>query len=90
MATIDEWFDQSTLMELVPVAWRPFAVPRRLRRARCASCSMTRPGSSPNLAGDRVVDAQWSLDGEQPVFACSCGEATERPCEHLIASALST
>ena len=24
------------------------------------------------------------------MFACTCGEATERPCEHLIASALST
>ncbi len=41
-------------------------------------------------AGDDVVGAEWSLEGERLTFACTCGQADERPCEHLIASALST
>ena len=41
-------------------------------------------------AGDDVVGAEWILDGEQLTFACTCGQADERPCEHLIAAALCT
>jgi hypothetical protein len=30
------------------------------------------------------------MNGEQLEFACGCGDATERPCIHLIAAALWT
>jgi uncharacterized Zn finger protein len=90
MATIDEWFDQRTLMELVPIdVYVRGASAVEAGAVRVVQYDETRLLTRVE-AGDRVVDAEWSLDGEQPVFACSCGEATQRPCEHLIASALAT
>lgn len=90
MATIDEWFDERTLMDLVPIdVYVRGASAVEAGAVRVVVYDETRLLTKVE-AGDRVVDAEWSLDGEQPVFACSCGAATERPCEHLIASALST
>ncbi len=90
MATIDEWFDERTLMELVPID----VYVRGASAVEAGAVRVVERDETQLLtrveAGDRVVEAEWSLDGEQPVFACSCGEATERPCEHLIASALAT
>jgi uncharacterized Zn finger protein len=90
MATIDEWFDERTLMELVPIE----VYVRGASAVEAGAVRVVTRDETQLLtkveAGDRVVEAEWSLDGEQPVFACSCGEATERPCEHLIASALAT
>ena len=90
MATIDEWFDERTLMELVPIE----VYVRGASAVEAGAVRVVTRDETQLLtrveAGDRVVEAEWSLDGEQPVFACSCGGATERPCEHLIASALAT
>jgi hypothetical protein len=90
MATIDEWFDERTLMELVPIdVYVRGASAAEAGAVRVVQFDETRLLTRVE-AGEDVVDAEWSLDGEQPVFDCSCGQATERPCEHLIASALAT
>jgi uncharacterized Zn finger protein len=90
MAVIDDWFDERTLMELVPIdvyvrgasAVEAGAV-RIVRRDGARLTTLVEAGAD-------VVSAEWSMDGEQLTFACTCGGAGERPCEHLIASALST
>jgi uncharacterized Zn finger protein len=90
MATIDDWFDEATLMELVPIDVY-------VRGASAVEAGavriITRDGGqllTSVEAGEDVVGAEWSLEGEQLTFACTCGGAGERPCEHLIASALAT
>ena len=87
--TIDDWFDERTLMGLVPIdiyvrgasAVENGAV-RILERSDARLLT--------TVEAVRIVEAEWVLAGEQLQFACSCGEAAERPCEHLIASALAT
>jgi uncharacterized Zn finger protein len=90
MTTIDDWFDERTLMELVP----PDVYVRGAAAAEAGAVRIIKRDDAQLLtsvdAGDDVVGAEWSLDGEQLTFACTCGAATERPCEHLIASALAT
>jgi hypothetical protein len=90
MATIDDWFDQRTLLDLVPAD----VYVRGASAVEAGAVRVVQHDDARLLtkveAGAEVVEAEWALDGEQPVFTCSCGQATERPCEHLIASALST
>jgi uncharacterized Zn finger protein len=90
MTTIDDWFDESTLLELVPIDIY-------VRGASAVEAGAVRIIERDDVqlltsveAGADVVGAEWSLDGEQLTFACTCGDANERPCEHLIASALAT
>jgi len=90
MATIDDWFDEQTLIHLVP--------PDVYMRGAAAveNGAVNAAERSPDRlvarveAGDREVHAEWVLDGEQLQYSCSCGDATERPCIHLIAAALWT
>ena len=90
MATIDDWFDERTLMELVPID----VYVRGASAVEAGAVRVIKRDEAQLLtsveAGDDVVGAEWSLNGEQLTFACTCGDANEHPCEHLIASALST
>lgn len=90
MAIIDDWFDQSTLMELVPID----VYVRGASAVEAGAVRIIKRDGTQLLtsveAGDDVVGSEWSMDGDQLQFACTCGEADERPCEHLIASALAT
>jgi uncharacterized Zn finger protein len=90
MATIDDWFDEKTLIDLVPadVYMRGAAAVEDgavLGAERSEGRLLARVE-----AGDHEVDAEWLLEGEQLEFSCTCGRADERPCEHLIAAALWT
>ncbi|NLE22999.1 MAG: hypothetical protein GX624_09500 [Actinobacteria bacterium] len=90
MAAIDDWFDERTLMELVPIE----VYVRGASAVEAGAVRIITRTESQLLtsveAGDDVVGSEWSMDGEQLTFACTCGDANERPCEHLIASALAT
>ncbi len=90
MAVIDDWFDQRTLMELVPID----VYVRGASAVGAGAVRIIKRDHSQLVtsveAGDDVVGSEWSMDGEQLTFACTCGDADERPCEHLIASALAT
>jgi len=89
MATIDDWFDERTLLGLVPAdvyvrgAAAVEAGAVRILQRDAARLMTT-------VEAVAIVEAEWSLDGELLVYACSCGDAVEHPCEHLIASALAT
>jgi|GEM_PF-801926 len=90
MAVIDDWFDERTLMELVPID----VYVRGASAVEAGAVTVIKRDGTQLLtsveAGDEVVGAEWSLDAEQLQFACTCGAANEQPCEHLIASALAT
>ncbi|HTX69137.1 MAG TPA: hypothetical protein VMH50_08315 [Thermoleophilia bacterium] len=90
MATIDDWFDEATLLGIVPAD-----VFMRGASAVEAGAVVVLERSDARLlttveAGDGVVRAEWALAGDQLQFACGCGHAVAQPCEHLIASALWT
>jgi uncharacterized Zn finger protein len=90
MATIDDWFDEATLLEIVP----PDVFLRGASAVEAGAVRVLERSDARLLtsveAGDDVVRAEWVLDGEQLEFDCGCGQAGEQPCEHLIASALAT
>jgi uncharacterized Zn finger protein len=90
MAIIDDWFDEQTLIDLVP----PDVYMRGAAAVEDGAVEVLERSEARLLAhveaGDQVVDAEWVMDGEQLEFACTCGQAAERPCEHLIAAALWT
>ena len=89
MATIDDWFDERTLLGLVPADVY-------VRGAAAVEAGavriLQRDGERllTTVEAVDIVEAEWSLDGELLTYACSCGQAVEQPCEHLIASALAT
>lgn len=90
MTIIDDWFDERTLIDLVPAE-----VYMRGAAAVEDGAVEVMERTDARLfarveAGDRLVESEWVMDGEQLEFSCSCGEATERPCHHLIAAALWT
>jgi uncharacterized Zn finger protein len=90
MATIDDWFDERTLMELVPID----VYVRGASAVEAGAVRVIKRDGTQLLtsveSGDDIVGSEWSMDGGQLTFACTCGGADERPCEHLIASALAT
>ena len=89
MARIDDWFDESTLIDLVPMD----VFVRGASAVEAGAVRILERDDARLLttveAGD-IVEVEWSLSGEQLTYACSCGQAVEHPCEHLIASALAT
>jgi uncharacterized Zn finger protein len=90
MAVIDDWFDEQTLIELVPAD-----VYMRGAAAVEDGAVNVEERSDVRLfarveTGDHLVETEWVMDGEQLEFSCTCGKAAERPCEHLIAAALWT
>jgi uncharacterized Zn finger protein len=90
MATIDDWFDEQTLIDLVP----PDVYMRGAAAVENGAVNAAERSAERLVArveaGDREVRAEWVMNGEQLQYSCSCGEATERPCMHLIAAALWT
>jgi uncharacterized Zn finger protein len=89
MATIDDWFDERTLLGLVPAD----VYVRGAAAVEAGAVRIVQRDGARLLTTVEAVDiveAEWSLDGELLVYACSCGQAVEQPCEHLIASALAT
>jgi uncharacterized Zn finger protein len=90
MTVIDDWFDQKTLIDLVP----PDVYMRGASAVENGAVNVKERSDSRLVArveaGDRLVDAEWVLSGEQLQYSCSCGQASERPCQHLIAAALWT
>jgi uncharacterized Zn finger protein len=90
MAAIDDWFDEETLLGIVPAdVFMRGASAVEAGAVRVVERSDVRLLASVE-AGDEVVTSEWVLDGDQLEFGCSCGQASAQPCEHLIASALWT
>lgn len=89
MAAIDDWFDERTLLGLVPAD----VYVRGAAAVEAGAVRIVQRDEARLLTTVEAVDivqAEWSLDGELLEYACSCGQAVKHPCEHLIASALAT
>jgi uncharacterized Zn finger protein len=90
MAIIDDWFDEATLLQIVPAdVFMRGASAVEAGAVRVIERTDARLVTSVE-AGTEVVQAEWVLAGEQLEFGCGCGQAVAQPCEHLIASALWT
>lgn len=90
MAIIDDWFDEATLLQIVPAdVFMRGASAVEAGAVRVIERTDVRLLTSVE-AGQDVVQAEWVLAGEELEFDCGCGQAVAQPCEHLIASALWT
>ena len=89
MATIDDWFDERTLLDLVPP-------PLFLQGASAVENGAVRilerdDEHLRSTVEDReIYEAEFHLDGGTLAWSCTCGEADGHPCEHLLATALAT
>jgi uncharacterized Zn finger protein len=87
--TIDDWFDERTLIDLAPMD----VFMRGASAVEAGAVRILERDDARLLTAVEAVDivqAEWSLSGDQLLYACTCGQAVEHPCEHLIASALAT
>ena len=89
MATIDDWFDEKTLLDLAPP------------KVFIDGASAAEHGSVEILEHDEdhlraqvddteVYQTEFRLRDGQLTWSCTCGAAQEHPCEHLLASAFAT
>jgi uncharacterized Zn finger protein len=89
MATIDDWFDERTLLDLVPP-------PVFLQGASAVENGAVRilerdEEHLRSTVEDReIYEAEFHLEDGRLAWSCTCGEADEHPCEHLLATALAT
>ncbi len=89
MPAIDDWFDERTLLDLVPAD----VYLRGASAVEAGAVRIVRRDEARLLTQVEAVDtleAEWSLSGDQLTYRCTCGQALDHPCEHLIASALAT
>jgi uncharacterized Zn finger protein len=89
MTTIADWLDEKTLLDLVP----PDVFVRGAEEAEHGKVHIIE--FSDVLLRARVEhadvhDTEFRLRDGQLLWACSCGEAVEHPCHHLMASAFAT
>ena len=89
MATIDDWFDERTLLDLVPP-------PVFLQGASAVENGAVRVLERDDrhirstIEDREIYEAEFHLDGDRLAWSCTCGEADGHPCEHLLATALAT
>jgi uncharacterized Zn finger protein len=89
MTRVDDWFDEQTLLDLVPAD----VYLRGASAVEAGAVRILERGDARLLTTVEAVDiveVEWSLSGDQLMYSCTCGQAVEHPCEHLIASALAT
>lgn len=89
MPKIDDWFDEKTLLDMVP----PDVFLRGASAAEHGSVQILEHDQDQlraRVEAVRVLEAAfWLSDGELK-WSCTCGAADAHPCEHLVASALAT
>jgi len=89
MPTIDDWFDEKTVLDLVP----PDVFLRGASAAEHGSVQILEHDADhlrTRVDATRVLEAVfWLHDGELK-WSCTCAAAEVHPCEHLVASALAT
>lgn len=89
MATIDDWFDERTLLDLVP----PDVYLRGATAAESGSVRILEHDDvhlRAEVTDMDIREAEFRLRDGELAWTCTCGQADSRPCEHLLASALAT
>jgi uncharacterized Zn finger protein len=89
MAAIDDWFDEKTLLDLVPM---PVFLQGASAVENGAVRVLERDGQhiSSQVEDREIYHAEFHLEGDQLAWSCTCGKADGHPCEHLLATALWT
>ena len=89
MATIDDWFDERTLLDLVPP-------PVFLQGASAVENGAVRiierddQHMRTQVEDREIYEAEFHLENDTLAWSCTCGKADGHPCEHLLATALAT
>jgi uncharacterized Zn finger protein len=89
MATIDDWFDERTLLDLVPP-------PVFLQGASAVENGAVRIMERDDrhlrsqVEDREIYEAEFHLENDRLAWSCTCGKADGHPCEHLLATALAT
>jgi uncharacterized Zn finger protein len=89
MSGIDDWFDEKTLLDLVPP-------PVFLQGASAVENGAVRilerddVHLHSHVEDTEIYEAEFSLRDGQLAWTCTCGQAESHPCEHLLATALAT
>ena len=89
MLGIDDWFDEKTLLDIVP----PDVFLRGATAVEHGSVEILEHDEShlrARIVDTRILEATFWLSEGELNWSCPCGEAEVHPCEHLLASALAT
>jgi uncharacterized Zn finger protein len=89
MATIDDWFDERTLLDMVP----PPVFLEGASAVENGSVRVVERDEShirSQVEDHEIYEAEFHLEGDRLAWSCTCGKADGHPCEHLLATALST
>jgi len=89
MPTIDDWFDEKTLLDMVP----PKVFVDGASAAEHGSVQILEHDEShlrAHVDDTEVYETRFWLNGGELKWSCTCGAAAAHPCEHLLASALAT
>jgi uncharacterized Zn finger protein len=89
MRRVDDWFDEKSLLDLAsPQAFMDGAAAAEHGSVEVLEHHDLRLRS--RVAATKVYEAAFWLVGDELRWSCTCGQADERPCEHLVASAFAT
>jgi uncharacterized Zn finger protein len=89
MPAIDDWFDETTLLDLAP----PKVFVDGASAAEHGSVEILEHDEShlrAHVDDTEVYETRFWLNGGELKWSCTCGTAERHPCEHLVASALAT
>ena len=89
MTSVDEFFTERTLLELAaPNDFIDGAAAAEHGSVRILEHDDQHLRAS--VEDTQIYESEFRLDGEKLAWSCSCGKAAERPCRHLVATALTT
>ena len=89
MTAIDDWFDEKTLLDMAP----PAVFLQGASAAEHGSVQILERDADhlrAHVEDIEVFVAEFRVSDGELKWSCTCGEAADHPCEHLIASALAT
>jgi uncharacterized Zn finger protein len=89
MPAIDDWFNEETLLDMVP----PDVFLRGASAAEHGSVQIVEHDAGhlrARVEDRRVLETAFWLDDGSLRWSCTCASSEPHPCEHLVASALAT
>jgi uncharacterized Zn finger protein len=89
MASVTDWFSEKALLELAP----PGVFLRGAEAAEHGSVQILEQSEHilrARIDETEVYEAEFRLEGDSLTWSCSCGEAGEHVCRHLVGAAFAT
>ena len=89
MTAVDDFFDERTMLGLAaPKDFIDGAAAAEHGSVRILEHDDQHLRAS--VEDTQIYESEFHLDGGRLAWTCSCGTASERPCRHLVATALTT